>query len=280
MNQYFNIKTGVSNVTSSDGNQYFNVKKSSIWDKDAVLYLDNSGIFDEDIRLNYNDFVIELKSGGVYHLIDILYPDLGEDANQNKLNAINPIDDDSAFRRTFHGGVTFDKVNGTKGNGINGYYDTKYIPRDNVNSSTGGGIVLGISGEKTVYQNYRVDIGSIGSGSGDGIYIQTQNASNQSTSRCYTSGNNYNIISNVQSTIGIYATYRFPNSNKIILRKNGFELSLTSTGSMYRPTRPIVGLCWNNGGSPNSFVNTPQVGVIVFKNAEHSDIIKMETALQ
>lgn len=54
-NQYFNIKTGVTNLTSSDGNQYFNVQKSS-----AVLILEvNSG--------TSGSFIIQTGSGYTFN---------------------------------------------------------------------------------------------------------------------------------------------------------------------------------------------------------------------
>lgn len=56
---------------------------------EAITYLNASGITDPDIRENYCKFVQELMDNDVYHLIDVIYPDLGSNESQNKLNAIN-----------------------------------------------------------------------------------------------------------------------------------------------------------------------------------------------
>tara|TARA_R110002049_G_scaffold171705_5_gene338501 strand:- start:52 stop:846 length:795 start_codon:yes stop_codon:yes gene_type:complete len=86
------------------------------FDPDALLYLTNSGITNNDIRLNVNTFFLDIKAAGLYDKIKAGWLHSGDTYDKQKLNIKNPIDSDSAYRLTNlnTGGISrFTDVNGT-----------------------------------------------------------------------------------------------------------------------------------------------------------------------
>lgn len=105
------------------------------YDTDAINLLIKAGITDTNTINNYNEFVLNLKSGGFWNKFKYLYPLLGTTANSQKWNALNPVDSASAFRLDFndieHGSKGFRGIEYTTGAGFatpSAYASTNYNP--------------------------------------------------------------------------------------------------------------------------------------------------------
>lgn len=227
---------------------------------EATTYLDNQGITDPTIRGNVCTMVSSLISEGVYNLIDVLYPDAGNSASTNNLNLVNPIDSDSAYRRTFGGGVTFDPINGTRGNGTNGYYDTKYNPNSVMSLATGAGVYLSLKTTNTG----GIDLESF---DGNGLYLQAR------TGASYFSclGNNYSFA-NQPTAIGSYILNREP-SNSTQFYQNLRGTSSTVNIAFGNPNAKVFGM--SRFGSV-AFSDKAQIGLVLYKGATNAqaEIIK------
>jgi len=82
----------------SSKNNFFNNK--STFDPDALLYLNNSNIFDLSVRSKVNNFFIDLKTNSLYNKIKAGWLFVGNDRDKNKLNIIEPFDADNFYRLT------------------------------------------------------------------------------------------------------------------------------------------------------------------------------------
>jgi hypothetical protein len=104
-------------------------------DPDAVAYLgavsSAGGTLDATISGATNTLFVDLKSNGLYSLIDAMYPVIGGNAGSHKFNAIDPQDLDAAFRLTFTAGWTHSSTgmtsNGTVGTYAETYYDASLV---------------------------------------------------------------------------------------------------------------------------------------------------------
>lgn len=72
-------------------------------------------------------FVTAIKTAGISGTNSAMYLPIGNDSTRRKYNFWNPLDSDAAFRLTFNGGISFTNF-AIKGNGVNGYSDTHWIP--------------------------------------------------------------------------------------------------------------------------------------------------------
>ena len=92
--------------------------------------------------------ITSMKADGVYNKggSDAFYIPIGNTSTQRKYNFINPLDTDAAFRLSFNGGITFTNF-AIKGNAINGWTDTFWIPNSNASS---GSIAFGIDSEDDI----------------------------------------------------------------------------------------------------------------------------------
>tara|TARA_R110000744_G_scaffold195512_1_gene314569 strand:+ start:27580 stop:29169 length:1590 start_codon:yes stop_codon:yes gene_type:complete len=99
------------------------------FDADATAFIDAVGTLTAIETEAVNQFVIDLKAGGVWAKKDAIYPLLGNTATSHKWNLKDPRDLDAAFRITWvgaltHGGGYIENTLGTLGN----YADTHLIP--------------------------------------------------------------------------------------------------------------------------------------------------------
>lgn len=102
------------------------------FDPDAGAFINASGIGGIE-AVAVNNLVNQLKSTGIWPLLNILYPFVGGTAASCKWNLMNPQDTDAAYRMTFGGTMTFNDQ-GITGNGTNAFGDTKIKP-----ANIGGG---------------------------------------------------------------------------------------------------------------------------------------------
>ena len=96
-------------------------------DPDVQDFIDATGITDNVIILALNYLVCELKDGGLWDILNAIYPFVGGTATTHKFNLKDARDLDSAFRLDFNGGITHSST-GVKGNGTNGWIDTHLVP--------------------------------------------------------------------------------------------------------------------------------------------------------
>jgi len=94
---------------------------------EAMRFISATGITDSTQKRAITYLVRQLKANNLYSKFSVLYPFVGGSTDTHKFNLINPVDSDAAFRIVWSGSVTHD-ANGIKGNGTNGYGDTKYNP--------------------------------------------------------------------------------------------------------------------------------------------------------
>jgi hypothetical protein len=92
-------------------------------DTDVTAFLSVTGITDPTIKDAINDLVVGLKADGIWTKLKAVYPFVGGTATTHKFNLANALDDDTAFRLAFSGGITHTS-NGVQGNGINGIANT------------------------------------------------------------------------------------------------------------------------------------------------------------
>lgn len=218
----------------------------------AITYLNNQGISDTFIRGNVCKMVGNHIDAGTYPTLDVLYPDVGTSALTNHLNLINPINTDGAFRRTFGGGVTFDPILGTKGDGTTGFYDTKYNT-SNMTLASGGGMIISILDEGSD----GIDVQAYGSLVG--LYLLSKFGGS-----VYSGALNGvdTPISNSTSK-GIYGVVREPgNSTQITTYIKG--VTCNSLKSYQNPNSKIWGM---SRDGTSFFTNKPQGGLCIFKNA-------------
>lgn len=102
------------------------------FDPDAGAFINVTGIGGIE-AVAVNNLVNQLKTAGLWGLLNNLYPFVGGTSFTNSINLMNPQNTDAAYRITWGGTMTFDS-NGITGNGTNAYGDTKLKP-----ANTGGG---------------------------------------------------------------------------------------------------------------------------------------------
>lgn len=93
-------------------------------DPDAEAFLTAATITDPTEISAVNQLVIDMKAANIWTKMKAVYPFVGGTSTTHKWNLVTPIDSDAAFRLVFNGGLTHDS-NGMKGNGTNGFADTK-----------------------------------------------------------------------------------------------------------------------------------------------------------
>jgi hypothetical protein len=91
-------------------------------DPDAQLFLTNSVITDSTEQSATNQLVLDIKALGIWNKMIAVYLWLGSSASTSRLNLVNPVDSNAAFRLTFYGGWTYSALGGLP-NGTNAYAD-------------------------------------------------------------------------------------------------------------------------------------------------------------
>ena len=99
------------------------------YDSDAVAYMTAAGITNVLMKNAVNTVVVDLKFYGIWAKLYAIYPFLGGTALSHKWNLKNPLNTNAAFRLNYTGTIVHD-ANGFKGNGVNGFADTNFIPNN------------------------------------------------------------------------------------------------------------------------------------------------------
>src|SRR5450631_2876242 len=80
-----------------------NGKDSTVYDADALKFIDSTGITDSVQKIAINNFVNQLKDSALWTKFIAIYPMEGGSANTTKWNLKDPRDLDAAYRLTFYG---------------------------------------------------------------------------------------------------------------------------------------------------------------------------------
>ena len=125
---------------------FFNNRSS--FDPDALLYLNNSNIFDLSVRSKVNNFFIDLKANSLYNKIKAGWLFVGNNREKNKLNIIEPFDADNFYRLTTLQSRTSNSLGSTD------ILDTHFIMPNELDISNCGTTVTsgsGTSGSKIAF---------------------------------------------------------------------------------------------------------------------------------
>ena len=188
-----------------------------------------------------NTLESDLTTYGLTAKMKALYPFVGGTATKHKFNFMDARDLDAAFRLVFNGGLTHDS-NGIKGNGTNGYYDTKLNPSTQFSLSTGG------CGFVATNENIQtgVDFGAFESGVNYRFYLGVRDTGDSLGAAALS--NALYSTTNTNSS-GFFGITRPANDNTnfyTIINTNNYA----TADSYYEPNSVITGFAFNiNNGS-------------------------------
>ena len=110
----------------------------------------------DDIAVALNTFVTGLKANNIWSKMSAIYPLVGGNATDHRLNLVNP----NSYQINYYGGWTHN-ANGITGNGTNTYGDTTFTPSGNLDINSahfalysrtgGGGGSTGIHGSNALW---------------------------------------------------------------------------------------------------------------------------------
>jgi hypothetical protein len=212
-------------------------------DPDAEVYLAAvvaaGGTLDCNISGATNELFTELKTSGIWSLLNVFYPILGGTSASTAINAKSPGTKDM----TWSGGITFAST-GVLSNGVNGYGDT------NFNLNTDGANTIGLGVYSRTDQNEtitRFDIGAT-------------DASHRSNMNIRSSANMLGTISDNLVGITFSAVNNPSNGFNLLQRidagdvkgyRNGTILATEVIALAGRPNRTAFVMANNNNGSPS-----------------------------
>lgn len=216
-------------------------------DSDAKSYSDAVGTLNDTQKEAIDDFVVGLKSDGLWSKLKAIYPFIGNTAAEQKWNLKDSRDLDEAFRLTFYGGITHESY-GIKGDGSSGYADTHFVPSTEL-SLNSQSVTIAVETNNSGVTVNPVEIGTVLS-VGDLTESFGLNLSPNFTvglNDWDTGYANGGVTSGIKP--GIYSGTRVSSTTKAY--KNGTELdSVASTGTL--PSYSVYLLAANAGGSASS----------------------------
>jgi len=214
-------------------------------DPDAQAFLTATGITDSTISAAINTLCLDLKGNNLWNKMKAVYPFVGGTATTHKWNLKDPQDTNTAFRLTFHGGITH-TINGIIG-AVNGYANSYLIPSNvlNLNSTH-----ISYYSRTTQVNSGNVEMGTnvVGNQGGTLLIIK------------YSDGNAYFRVNSPAS----YITYTntdskgFYMSNRTAVGvingwKNNIKVANGTFGSGITSNLSILLNAWNNQGSITDF---------------------------
>ncbi len=198
----------------------------------------------EEQKLLQNQFVIDLKSIGVWVMLDILYV-FATDGDENfaKINWVSPGD----FIPLENGTVAFTVNEGLQGNGTNGYLNNGYIPSTHA--------VNYLANDASVFcwinnnvSETRFDFGVNGGISDPSTILISRTASNIYNWRINFPGQLGGASTN---SIGFHHVQKRATNARIL--KNGSQVSTSNVIASGVPTRFMPIFANNNNGSIGSY---------------------------
>lgn len=219
-----------------------------IFDPDAKLYIDAliaNGFNNQTINIAWNTAVVKMKADGVWDKIKVLYPYRGALAATTAINAKNP----AAFNQDWFGGVTHNAI-GVKGNAINAYGATGFIPSVEFSSSNIGITTYVYSNDETL--DNRVLFGNLSSPGANTNIFHLLILSGGSSTRLLSNGFfNSNVIDASELT-------HLRIGNNVYKIKDGVSSLLTSSSTAGSPlSTEFYTLAGNLAGSAMNFSESP-----------------------
>lgn len=181
-------------------------------------------VFDINILLPLNTFVLTLRSNNLLAKFNAIYPFVGATGFSHKFNLINPEDSDSAFRLSFVGSWGHNS-NGIQPNGINTHANTFY--NEAVNASLNDKHIAIYS--RTNIQGLFCDIGVF-----NGVSTASDIIPRYFTGgaeQCFMRNSSSSGMFNNTDSRGFFLNNR-NNSTQIRASKNGVANILTSASSV------------------------------------------------
>lgn len=100
-------------------------------DTDALAFITAANITDATQKSAVTQLVTDLKSANIWSKMKAIYPFVGGTAAQHRFNLKSPGTNASDFYLTFNGGWTHSST-GAKPNGTNGYAETNFVVKNNM----------------------------------------------------------------------------------------------------------------------------------------------------
>jgi len=190
----------------------------------AQTYIVNSGITDATYKTKIIDLFNGLDTYNLMSKISALYLLRGGSASKTKLNAINPLNTDAAFRLGYSGGLTYNST-GVQGNGTNGFANTYFVPSVEQDENSKHIAIF----SNTAIPNGAPDVGAVNGGfyEGDEMYIRYTDGSAYVGFGLYTGTG---IVTPVADGSGFFVLTR--NGNDQVLWRNNVSIGTQTTASI------------------------------------------------
>ena len=227
-NLYYSIQKFQTTLGRQVGTPIYS---SNATDVNARLFLGATNIQDVTITSAVDTLVQGLKTDGIWSKLKAVYPFVGGTATTHKFNLANALDEDTAFRLAFSGGVTHSS-NGVVGNGVNGFANTFINPLTNLSQNS---VSVNIYSRNSI--TGQSDFGAPNLSGYLNISNKQHFKINQSTS--------FSVTTNTQSSLGLFSFNRV-NSTQESVYKNGNLLETFSKNSVTpTPTSfTLLALVW------------------------------------
>jgi hypothetical protein len=224
------------------------IYSSNATDVNARLFLGATNIQDATITSAVDTLVQGLKTDGVWSKLKAVYPFVGGTATTHKFNLANALDEDSAFRLTFNGGVTH-SINGIQGNGTNGYADTFLRPATHL---TNNSLSIGLY-TRDNFISASSEMGCSDIGFLPIIGLAVKNSVNNAFFDGYDFTNHRINRSNVSSSGFLVGSIL--NSTSQSLYKNGSLMGAVNTiaQTLTQPSGKITLMARNDNSTPSEF---------------------------
>ena len=245
------------------------------YDSDAQAFINAVSTLTVPQQDAVNDLVLDMKAAGVWSKGHVYYPMVGGSATAHKWNLFNPVDSDTAYRGIFGGGWTHN-ADGAKGNGTNGYLDSKLIPSsDLTDNDTAFVYVSGTYGSNT-----KAEYGASTNSGGSPIRINLH-ASYSGTA--YSDLYNYltGRISNTSNGLGVFIASR-TSSSVHKLFKDGSQIGATNTGApntMAGLTMSLYFNAYNSNGTSMYHSDRLCQGAGVFEGLTDTEVSDLTDAI-
>lgn len=218
-----------------------------------------TGITDVTILNALNTFDLGLISNSLDTKMTALYPFVGGTSTTHSYNFMNT----AQYQLTYFGGITHSST-GFLPNGTTGYAKTGIKPNS---VWTAGDLGATFYSRTNRVKDYGIPYGCYTSG-GDQFIMFQRFTGDISQIRCGTTGNTGTNISVTNST-GIFTMTRTDATNQYLYR-NGSQIGTGSLASTSLHTIEMYIGNANEGGTPSSFYDNEELGIMIFHKGLNS----------
>jgi len=234
-------------------------------DTDANAYISASGISTDVAKESSARVIVDLKKSGLWSKVQSIYLFKGSSSNNQKYNAKNPVDSDSAFRLVFAGSATFSDL-GYQLNGSS-YANTKFIPSVN-QSLNSHGVTLVCGTNNNAYTSDTYEFGSEVSASQS--YLLSLKNNNSNYQKVIRLNGTYATIANGNESRGIFTAVKQSSTVSKLIRNNTTIIN-TGSGGTLPNIADFIGSV-NLNGSPYGYSSQRIQMVILHEGLSDSEI--------